>query len=337
MSKLTVFLLPVAAATICSMAIVLARPWLVRYALARPNARSSHQQPTPQGGGIAVVGTTLLLAVIFAAADPSFGQPALVALTPMIAAATLLALVGAVDDIRTLGAMQRLIWQLLAVAAIVVALPVEIRIVPMLPLWIERALTIVGTLWFVNLVNFMDGIDWMSVAEFVPLTGALILLDRLEVLPAAAALPTYALFGALIGFAPFNRPVARLFLGDVGSLPIGLIVGWLLFQLAASGHVTAAFLLPLYYTLDATLTLLHRIAHGEDVMQAHRAHFYQRATDRGFTVLQIVARVFTLNVVLAAIAIATVCTESILIEMSAVGLGMALVGGLLAHFARGRP
>ncbi len=61
-----------------------------------------------------------------------------------------------------------------------------------------------------------------------------------------------ALLGALIGFAPFNRPVARLFLGDVGSLPLGLVVGWLLALLANKGHLAAALLLPLYYLMDAT-------------------------------------------------------------------------------------
>ena len=77
----------------------------------------------------------------------------------------------------------------------------------------------------------------------------------------------------MIGFAPFNRPVARLFLGDVGSLPIGLTITWLLILLAGRGHWAAALLLPLYYLGDATVTLLRRLANGERVMQAHRKSF----------------------------------------------------------------
>ena len=88
----------------------------------------------------------------------------------------------------------------------------------------------------------------------------------------------------MIGFAYFNRPVARLFLGDVGSLPIGLLLGWLLLLLAANGHLAAALLMPLYYLADATITLLRRLFRGEPVWHAHRTHFYQLATDRGFTV-----------------------------------------------------
>ena len=116
-------------------------------------------------------------------------------------------------------------------------------------------------------------------------------------LPHDATVVALALCGAMIGFAPFNRPVARLFLGDVGSLPIGLLLGWLLVLLAGAGHLAAALLLPLYYLADATITLLRRLANGEPVMQAHRSHFYQRATDGGFSVYQIVGRVFAANVI----------------------------------------
>ena len=74
----------------------------------------------------------------------------------------------------------------------------------------------------------MDGIDWMTVAELVPATAALALFGFVGALPWNATLVALALCGAVVGFAPFNRPVARLFLGDVGSLPIGLLLGWLL-------------------------------------------------------------------------------------------------------------
>ena len=86
--------------------------------------------------------------------------------------------------------------------------------------------------------------------------GRSVILDGEELLPAVVAA---ALLGAIVGFAPFNKPVARLFLGDVGSLPMGLLLGWLLLQLAGEGHVAAAVILPLYYLLDATITLARRL------------------------------------------------------------------------------
>ena len=116
-----------------------------------------------------------------------------------------------------------------------------------------------------------------------------------------------ALCGALIGFAPFNKPVAKLFLGDVGSLPIGLLVGWLLWQLAGTGALAAAILLPLYYLMDATITLLRRLARREKVWEAHRSHFYQQATVNGFSVMAVSAHVFVLNLALAALAACDHC------------------------------
>ena len=109
----------------------------------------------------------------------------------------------------------------------------------------------------------------------------------------------------MVGFAYFNRPVATLFLGDVGSLPIGLLLGWLLVQLAGRGALAAAILLPLYYLADATITLVRRLIAGEKVWQAHRSHFYQRATDRGFTVKPGGGHVFAVNIALAALAFFT--------------------------------
>ena len=153
--------------------------------------------------------------------------------------------------------------QTAAVAVVVATFPDNMRIVPTVPWWLDRAIVVVGGIWLVNVVNFMDGVDWMTVAEVIPVTAGLALFGFLGALPPSAALVAVALCGAVVGFAPFNRPVAQLFLGDVGSLPIGLLLGWLLALLAGSGHFSSAVLLPLYYLADATVTLLHRFAKGE--------------------------------------------------------------------------
>ena len=138
----------------------------------------------------------------------------------------------------------------------------------------------------------------------------------------------------MIGFAPFNRPVAQLFLGDVGSLPIGLILGWLLALLAGHGYLAAAILLPLYYLADATITLLRRLVKGDPVMQAHRSHYYQRALDNGFTVSQIVGRVFALNIILTGFAAATIMNSAPIFHLAMLAAGCGLVGGLLWTFNR---
>src|SRR3984885_10551386 len=294
-------MLPVAlaAAAISAIVIRLIRPQLLKHALAKPNARSSHQIPTPQGAGIAVIAATLVIAGLALAYVADTGFPVV-----LFAATLFMAALGFADDIKP---------------------------VPVLP----RLLVLAG-LWFVNLVNFMDGLDWMTVAEAVPITAALALLGLFGELPPTATLVAAALCGAMIGFAPFNRPVASIFLGDVGSLPIGLLLGWCLLQLAWHHHLAAALLLPLYYLADASVTLLRRLMRREPFWIAHRSHFYQRATDNGFTGMQVVSEVVTLNLALAALAAFSIKAPTSAATALLVALGAAAVGSTMFRFSRPR-
>jgi UDP-N-acetylmuramyl pentapeptide phosphotransferase/UDP-N-acetylglucosamine-1-phosphate transferase len=327
-------LIPLAAAAAigCAVLILVLRPFLARYAMARPNARSSHRMPTPQGGGIAVIGaTTLVIAVAMILEPALFGEPRQVAI--VFAAALALAIVGVTDDIRPLEALPRLVLQTAAVAVVIAALPATLRVIPQMPWGVERALLLLGGIWFVNLVNFMDGIDWMTIAEIVPMTAALAAFGLAGALPADATVVAAVLCGAMLGFAPFNKPVARLFLGDVGSLPIGLLVAWLLASLAGSGHLIAALLLPLYYLADATITVLRRLMRGEPVTQAHRSHFYQRAVDRGRGVYRIVGPVFAVNVLLAGLGAVSLRLPAIY-QLATMFVGLVVVSVLLWDMGR---
>jgi UDP-N-acetylmuramyl pentapeptide phosphotransferase/UDP-N-acetylglucosamine-1-phosphate transferase len=333
MNPLLPIAIPLAAGAICAALVVVLHPLLVRYALARPNARSSHSTPTPQGGGVAVIAATIASVIL---STYFFGAVSDPVLLTVFAAAILLAGVGAYDDLRTMPVLPRLLLQAVAVGIVVATLPAEFRLVSILPVWVERTLLLIGGLWFVNLVNFMDGLDWMTVAETVPMTAALALFGFYAELPAGPALTALALCGAMIGFAPFNRPVAKLFLGDVGSLPIGLLLGWCLLQLAGSGHLVASLLLPLYYLADATITLLKRLMKGETVWVAHRSHFYQQATGNGFSVMQVVGEVFILNIVLAALAAASIWLKSPYVEGMTLAAGIGAVALVLSRFSRPR-
>jgi len=254
----------------------------------------------------------------------------------VFAAATFIAIIGAIDDIYTISVAPRLLLQTLSIATVIATLPSDFHMVPLLPWWVERALLLFAGVWFVNLVNFMDGIDWMTVAEVVPVTGGLVLIGLLDALPAPGIVVALTLCGAMLGFAPFNRPVARLFLGDVGSLPIGLLLIWLLMLVAGNGHFAAALILPLYYLSDATLTLMRRLLNSEPFWQAHRTHFYQQATDRGFSVFDVVARVFAVNLGLVALAVMTVLVPGRVSAIAALACAAAFVGLLLFSLARGK-
>jgi UDP-N-acetylmuramyl pentapeptide phosphotransferase/UDP-N-acetylglucosamine-1-phosphate transferase len=320
----------------CSAALIAVMlPMFRRYALARPNARSSHEIPTPQGGGLAVV----LAVVIALGANALLIGPELTVpgdVLPLGAAVVVLTVVGAIDDIFPLSARLRLAVQAAAVALTVLTTPEELRALPIVPVPVERAAEIVTGLWFVNLVNFMDGIDWMTVAETVPSTACLFIFALFGAAPTPVGPVALALCGAVLGFAPFNRPTARLFLGDVGSLPIGLLLFWLLLQLAGSGHLAAALLLPLYYIADATITLMRRFSRGERLTEAHRSHFYQLAVIRGLPVPTVVQWVCAVNVVLAALAALSIWLSSAWFDIAALAGGGALVATLLVRMERGR-
>jgi UDP-N-acetylmuramyl pentapeptide phosphotransferase/UDP-N-acetylglucosamine-1-phosphate transferase len=322
-------LLAVAIAALISAVITwTSRPLLQRYALARPNARSSHRIPTPQGAGIAVIAATLVVAYMWAA-WANVAIPLVLVITTIV-----IALVGFADDIVSLPVPVRLVLQAACVGAIVFTAPEEARIVPALPLALERGLILLAGVWFVNLVNFMDGLDLMTVAEVVPVAASLLLLGWLGELSWPAALIAAALCGAMLGFAPFNKPVAKVFLGDVGSLPIGLLLGWCLLELAWHEQAAAALLLPAYYLVDATITLFRRIARREQFWSAHRSHFYQRATDNGFSVPRVIGEVFALNLVLAALALVTVRAGSTEITIVSLLAAAVAIGFVLRRFSR---
>lgn len=306
------------------------RPLFVRYALARPNARSSHRAPTPQGGGIPV----LLGAAVggLAAVAAWGGLRGVAGLVAPAAALGVLALLGLADDLRPLRAWPRLLVQGGCVATLVWFVDPP-PLLPVLPPSAERLVLVLAGLWWVNLVNFMDGIDWITCATFVPMLGALALFGLAGWMPPAVAIGAAALCGGLCGFGPANRPVARLFLGDVGSLPIGLATGAMLLALAGSGGLAAALLLGLYYVADATITLGRRLIRRERVWEAHRSHYYQRALDQGWTVLAVDARIATLQLLLAGLAATTLQWPSPPVLVSALAAGATLVGWTLYRFS----
>ena len=342
-----------AATSLATLLLVrLLRPLLQRYALARPNARSAHVTPTPQGGGLAVLGAVIpaawLGAAVLGAQGPTalgFGEGSrfavdvfdLARLWTVLGAAVLVGAVGVVDDIRPLPPLPRLALQIIAMGLAVSALPDGARVLPWMPLALERLLLVVGGAWFVNLTNFMDGMDWLTVADAVPATAALSLFWFFGFLSPPAGLAMLALLGGLLGFAPFNRPVARLFLGDVGSLSIGLLLAYGLFDLAAHGGLAAAVLLVLYPIADSGITLMWRLRRGDRVWEAHRQHFYQVATARGLTVREVLQRVLVTNLALVAFAGASLWQGSGLLSGLDVLLGAGAVALLLRDLARGRP
>jgi len=305
--------------------------WLRRRAiLDHPNARSSHDRPTPRGGGlgllIGLAGGWAGVLALLPGADPRTTEA-------VLAGGLLLAAVSFVDDVRGLPVAARLAVQIIAVAAGLAALPADALVFQGgLPPAADRLLTGLAWLWFVNLFNFMDGIDGLSGVEAasVGFGGALIawLGGTIVTIGLGATLAAAAL-----GFLVWNWHPARVFLGDVGSVPLGFALGWLLLQLALEGAWAAALILPAYYWADASLTLVLRLGRGEAVWRPHRSHFYQRAVRQGLSHADVARQVMAANLVLVALAWLSVQVSPWL----ALVLAGLPVGRLLWRFGRPAP
>ena len=260
--------------------------------LDHPNDRSSHAVPTPRGGGWGI-----LLVLV-----PGW---AMLGVAPTVLAGLAgLALVSWLDDRRGLPPAPRLLAQLAAVALGLGALGDAPVFQGWLPWGLDRAAAAFCWLWFINLFNFMDGIDGLAGGEAVSVAGGLALVAGVTGLATALATPALVLAGAALGFLFWNWQPARVFLGDVGSIPLGFALGWLLLAAAAAGLWPAALLLPLYFLADATITVLRRLAAGRRIWQAHREHFYQRAVGGGRRHAWVVGNVLVTNLVLIALALA---------------------------------
>ena len=233
--------------------------------LDHPNERSLHEHPVPRTGGLAIIAGVAVGCLV---GEPGFG------VTLGLAAA--LAVVSFLDDIFGLRTLVRLALHLAAASTMVF---VELRF----PGWILFAVFALAVAWYANLYNFMDGSDGLAggmaligfgaYAAAATLSSAHPLADLSMVLAAASG-----------AFLTRNFPPASIFMGDVGSVPLGFLasavglIGW------NDGVWPIWFPILVFapFVCDATLTLLKRLLRGERVWQAHREHYYQRLVRMGF-------------------------------------------------------
>jgi UDP-N-acetylmuramyl pentapeptide phosphotransferase/UDP-N-acetylglucosamine-1-phosphate transferase len=290
--------------------------------LEAPNARSMHKSPVPVGAGIAIVATIVALSPWWQS-DDGFDMRMLGGLVGLGA-------VSWVDDHRRgLSPAVRLAAQIAAVALCLAWLPAEARVLPLLPALLERILLGLAWLWFINLFNFMDGIDGLAGSETLAVCLGYLALVALAGLDGAPWRSVLVIAAAAAGYLAWNWHPAKVLMGDAGSIPLGFALGWLMLDLALRGLWAAGLILPLYFVADATLTLLARARRGEKPWRPHREHFYQRAVLAGATPPGVVWRVSAANAGLVMLALA-----SIAYPVAALAGAVAVVAGLLAHLGR---
>lgn len=303
--------------------------WLKkRNLVAHENDRTMHSGAVPQGGGAPVIAAAIGATLLQGPGTP--------ALEMVLAIAAGLAVLSADNDRRDIAFPLRLAAHAVAAFLALTFLPAAHPVLGgWFPIWLDRLLVLIALVWFINLYNFMDGIDGIAGIETISIAVGALAVSRIAGGVSDLDGLTCAILGASAGFLVWNWHKARIFLGDVGSIPLGFVTGVILIQLAVTHSLAAALILPLYYLSDATLTLLRRFSRGEKVWLAHREHTYQRAARAVGSHSAIVLRIAACNVVLilAAVLALSVPLIAFAIAVAAVGVLMRHLEGLAAGVA----
>ncbi|MGI2035972.1 MraY family glycosyltransferase [Rhizobium panacihumi] len=239
-----------------------------------PVARSSHKMPTPTGGGIGIVVGALPACVVLAGSD-------LVAFA-LCGLGVVIALLGLIDDRTPLPARLRFLVQASIVAAAIglSGAAVDFFGPDFSTFWpLAFALLLLAGIWWINLFNFMDGIDGIAGQQAVMMLSSAMLVIWIN---GEASSPVWWMMAAVaistVSFLAFNWPPARIFMGDAGSMFLAFMLFAFALLSITSDWLTAPqwLLLGSLFAVDATVTLLVRFFRGENVTQAHRSHAYQR-------------------------------------------------------------
>ena len=241
-----------------------------------PNERSSHTVPTPRGGGIAIALTWFLSISILYYCN-QIEKPLFLALFSGL----LLSIISLLDDIYTLKNKPRLLIQVL-VAGLVLYFTggfnsIDIGFIVFSNPYVLNSIAFFTIIWFINLFNFIDGIDGYASSESIFVIATLYFFSGESFL--------LFLLMALVGFLPWNWDKAKIFMGDVGSTLLGYTIIILLFYFHKT-HVVSLFeglIITSLFWFDATYTLIRRFLNKENVGKAHRKHAFQRMVQYGFS------------------------------------------------------
>jgi len=255
-----------------------------------PNIRSSHTQPTPRGGGLAIViswyiGLAALRYIGMIESDLFFA----------LLSGAVLATISFLDDLFDIKPGLRILFQIVTVMSglffiggfKVIYLSGTILNYPV----ILTFLAILGGIWFINLFNFLDGIDaYASTETLLVALGMLLVLNNPVLL---------ILIFAVMGFLFWNWPKAKIFMGDIGSTQLGyiLLILAIYFNNQFKFNFLGWLILTSLFWVDATLTLFKRWRNKENLSQAHRKHYYQRIVQYGFSHRKTVIISILINIV----------------------------------------
>lgn len=303
----------------------------------RPDGhRKLHASPMPLGGGVAVcVSAFAALAGVLVAGLPVRRLSLLDSrfLLSFVAASVGICALGVIDDRWKLRGRQKLMGQV-AIVLLLVWGGLRIDVIEVLGQSLDLGLlavpfTLFWLLGAINALNLIDGVDGLasSIGIIMSVTLAIMTLLAGHVVDACCAL---ALAGALAGFLIYNRPPAQIYLGDAGSMLIGLILGTLAIRSSLKGPATTALAAPAtiwaVLIFDVGMAILRRKLTGRSIYATDRAHFHHLLLKRGYSAGRVVLVIGLLCVICAAAAVASVIWDS---ELVALGIAAAVLATLV--------
>jgi Fuc2NAc and GlcNAc transferase len=259
-----------------------------------PNIRSSHSEPTPRGGGLALVVAWYI---------GLFGLRYLGLIESnlffALLAGVILAVVSFIDDLYDIKPFIRIIFQLITVVAGLLLIGgftvFDIEKISFEFPVIFFCLALIGIMWFINLFNFLDGIDGYASVEAILIALGILLVTRNIVF--------LILIFAVLGFLIWNWPKAKIFMGDIGSTQLGyiLIILGIYFNNKLQIDFLGWLILTSLFWFDATLTLYYRWRNKEKLSQAHKKHYYQRIAQFGYSHQKVVLISIIINLIFIAL------------------------------------
>ena len=281
-----------------------------------PSERSNHNIPKPKGAGL-----ILIPLIIFATLLVFFLEKTLDNDWFVIFGFTLiLMIVSFLDDLKNVSSKIRLIFQIFCVLSSLFLFKDELNLLIgssflnfispefsiLKPIIILFLLTILWV-WIINLFNFMDGMDGITSVQVITLAIFINIISIFDLIEINFLYFSLILLAIFIAFLSVNKPPAKIFLGDVGSIPIGYLVGFLIiYNVINTGLIIPFVIIILYYLLDSTITLLIRLLNGENIFQAHSNHFYQKIIRKGFSHNYVLKKITILNFTLLLLSITSI-------------------------------
>ena len=284
-------------------------PFLQKNSLVdHPSSRGNHKQSMPKGGGIILIPAIVISISLYFLIENTINTKWIVFLLSIF----FLFLISLLDDIKSLPVMLRLTVQFLCVIISVFYMQNDIILFinntdTIIKLYISdsiffyflASLIILTWLWLINLFNFMDGMDGLTALQMIFFALTINIFSLMSYFDQNFQFLSLVIFSTFLAFFRLNKPSAKIFLGDSGSIPSGYIAGFVLIEsLLKQEPLLSILIILMYFILDSTITLIIRFVKNKNIFNAHSDHFYQIMIRKGYSHQYVLKKILILFIFL---------------------------------------